>query len=545
MPLGRVFLSAAVAFVLTGAGCAYNPKESSERSPELGYKGTVECLYSGCHDIPALSWAPGSHANLNAWPGSAAETCADCHDPIGDSQDSALIFTSTAGVIPQEILDALGPTARPIVGCEGCHGSGMEHYAYAGTALYYGDHREPLPETVWPVFGNVYHMASCGPCHSPDEHSGGEAAENILTNQYAEWWGRDGQGFLYDDGHSDSLVVETPQGLMTGTVRKTPCAACHTVEGFVTWFAQGDTSWGTSQSVIDRLIAETGDADLTDPSSVPGGAALSQVSCVACHPSHEPGVLLRSVSGAVSGTQRRAALCMECHNVRGLESAEGSGQTNTDALEIPRHPQRELFLGFGDLAADGLRGVESLPGFSGTDSVHAGTDSIAGGCTGCHYLRVADENIEDSPGKGTTGHAFSPRLENCFASGCHTGEDFYLDDGTLASWSDSTIASFDFGSIYYSGTAGPGQDHDGDGDVEPFQEEVAGLLDALKKKLTDRGVVFDTDPDLFDLPQMAGRTATERAAAYNYDFVVEDKSLGYHNPAYVVDLLKASISALP
>ena len=114
-----------------------------------------------------------------------------------------------------------------------------------------------------------------------------------------------------------------------------------------------------------------------------------------------------------------------------------------------------------------------------------------------------------------------------------------------ASFEDSTIASFDFGSIYYSVSGQPGTDHDGDGTVEPFQTEVSGMLSDLKNLLTGAGVPFDDTQGLFNLTQMASRTTTERAAAYNYDFVVEDGSLGYHNPIYVVNLLAASISALP
>ncbi len=543
MSLRTRILSAAAALVFTTAACGYNPKESDDHSPIPGFKGTVECLYSGCHDIKALSWALGPHANGGSYPDSAADTCTDCHGPIGDSRDYAFIFTSTPGVISADVLDALGLTERPIIGCEGCHGSGMEHYAYMDTGLFYGDHREPLTETLWPVFGNAYHLASCGPCHSADEHTGGDSSGDIFANQYSEWWGNDGRGFYYDDGHSDSIVIETLQGSMTGTVRGTPCAACHTVEGFVTWFALEDTSWGSNQSVIDRMVSETGDTDLADPSLVPGPDALPQVSCVACHPSHQPGVLLRAVNGAATETQRRVNLCLSCHNVRDLESEGGSGQTDADALEIPRHPQREVFLGYEDPSTDGYRGVE-FPGFDYDDSSHAGTDNVPDGCTGCHYLLVTDADYEEYPGKATTGHSFSPRLENCLTAGCHTMEDFFLADGTSASYADSTIASFDFGSIYYSGDAHPGQDHDGDGKVEPFQKEIEGMLGTLKGSLTKKGISFDSYQGLFDLTQMASRTATERAAAYNYDFVVGDKSLGFHNPAYLTGLLEASITAV-
>ncbi len=547
---------------LVFTGCGFNPKDSGVGIPSPVEKGTVECLYpdAGCHAAAGTwtdTWAAAVHSNSDNLPsfGYSVDQCSGCHNPVEEGRnDSAFLFTS--GATP-------GPPDRPIVGCEACHGSGMEHYAYnhtgpgdtAAAIVYnppydpaFGDiHYMPAASTISASFANAFHLLSCGPCHSPDEHAGGTLPDNIIANQYPEWYGVDGPGFLADDGHSDSLFVETLQGLMTGSVRGVPCAACHTVEGFVTFYALADTSWSTSQSFINRLISETGDVDIEDPDSFPGYASLPQVSCITCHPSHDPGDIIRlnelDYSGAVGDTTRRAVLCMTCHNVRGLESGNGSGQSGVGELEIPRHPQKELFEGVKNPDNDLLRGVESLPGFIGADSAHAGTDNIPDACMGCHYLIAADESLSEAPLKTTTGHSFVPRLENCLAS-CHQIDDFLLASGTAASFEDSTIATFDFGSIYYSVISDPGIDHDGDGKVEPFQVEVSGMLNELKNALTAEGVPFEYSQGLFDLTQMASRTTTERAAAYNYDFVVEDGSLGYHNPIYVVNLLASSISAM-
>jgi len=531
------------------AGCGYNPKDSGGGFPSAVEKGTVECLYpdAGCHAAAGTwtdSWSASVHANGDDLPsfGYTDDNCAGCHNPVEEGRnDSAFLFTAAA---------TPGPPIRPIVGCEACHGPGMDHFAYAHADSAedtpptphpdydpaFGDtHYLPDPGTTLASFANPFHLLTCGPCHSPNQHAGGASLDNVLSNQYPEWFRGDGPGFFSNDGHSDSLVVETLQGFMTSAVRGVPCAACHTVEGFVTYYARADTSWASSQAFIDRLISETGDTDITDPGNLPGNAALSQVSCVTCHSSHDPPNVLR-----LSGPD----LCFTCHNVRGLAADVGSGQGGTGGLEIPRHPQKELFEGFKNSANDPLRGVESLPGFIGSDSAHAGTDNIPEGCTGCHYLVVTDESILDLPLKATTGHRFAPRLENCLAA-CHSIGDFLLSDGAAASFEDSTISTFDFGSIYYSVASTPGTDHDGDGKVEPFQVEVQGLLKNLKDALTGAGVAFDEKQGLFDLTQMASRTATERAAAYNYDYVLGDRSLGYHNPVYVVNLLAASISALP
>lgn len=548
--------------LLAFTGCGYNPKDSGGGIPSVVEKGTVECLYpdAGCHAVAATwtdSWVSSRHANNDNLPsfGYTGDDCDGCHNQVEEGRnDSAFLFT--AGADP-------GPPTRPIVGCEACHGAGMEHFAYAHADTADGTpptvhpsydpaigdtHYLPDPGTASNTFPNSDHLLSCGPCHSPSHHAGGASLDNLLANQYPEWYGGDGQGFFSDDGHVDSLVVESSQGMMTSLVRGIPCAACHTVEGFITYYDKEDTSWASSQTVIDRLISETADMDIEDPSPLPGTAALPQVSCISCHPSHEPGVLVRTLDGASSGTESMANLCISCHNVRQLMSAVGSGQSDTNGLEIPRHPQKEIFEGVGNSGNDAMRGVESLPGFIGSDSIHAGTANIPEGCGGCHYLFVPDQNLSEFPLKATTGHRFVPRLENCLSSyglgGCHQETDFLLSDGTDPSYEDSTLASFDLGSIYYSVTGQPGTDHDLDGTVEPFQTEIQGMLKDLKDALTDAGIEFDAKEGLFDLTQMASRTTTERAAAYNYDFVVEDGSLGMHNPIYVVNLLASSISTV-
>ncbi len=78
--------------------------------------------------------------------------------------------------------------------------------------------------------------------------------------------------------------------------------------------------------------------------------------------------------------------------------------------------------------------------------------------------------------------------------------------------------------------------------MEPLQTEISGLLSELKALLPEAD--FDSQQGVFDLTLMASRTSTQRAAAYNYDFVVGDGSLGYHNPIYCANLLAASISVL-
>ena len=80
-------------------------------------------------------------------------------------------------------------------------------------------------------------------------------------------------------------------------------------------------------------------------------------------------------------------------------------------------------------------------------------------------------------------------------------------------------------------------DLDGDGVANGLQIEVQGLLDQLKGMLPQdaNGNVVVNDSSV---------TLPQAQAAYDYLMVMEDRSYGIHNPAFVYGILKASIEAL-
>jgi hypothetical protein len=91
-----------------------------------------------------------------------------------------------------------------------------------------------------------------------------------------------------------------------------------------------------------------------------------------------------------------------------------------------------------------------------------------------------------------------------------------------------SVTDFDF----------PLQDYDGDGVIQGVQTEVQNLLNKLALLLPPVGQAKTTvSPD-------ATWTAPQLEAAYNYLFVQEDGSMGIHNTAYAVGLLKTSIADL-
>jgi hypothetical protein len=86
--------------------------------------------------------------------------------------------------------------------------------------------------------------------------------------------------------------------------------------------------------------------------------------------------------------------------------------------------------------------------------------------------------------------------------------------------------------FYMNGVA----DHDGDGADEGLPDEIHGLLDKLGMLLPPVG-----DPTVF---VDTNYVQTQREAAYNYFFVEEDRSGGFHNPAFAVSLMQLTIMVM-
>ena len=96
----------------------------------------------------------------------------------------------------------------------------------------------------------------------------------------------------------------------------------------------------------------------------------------------------------------------------------------------------------------------------------------------------------------------------------------------------SVGTSFDQKLFYVNGNA----DLDGNGKAEGLQIEVQGLLDRIAKLLPPLGSTTVTVDSSYTLVQAE--------AAYNWDMVTEDRSLGIHNPEYVYSLLAVTLQKL-
>jgi hypothetical protein len=146
-------------------------------------------------------------------------------------------------------------------------------------------------------------------------------------------------------------------------------------------------------------------------------------------------------------------------------------------------------------------GFYDFEGGNGGPHTHG---SAANGCATCHMA-------EGSQTVG--GHTFemgegsSENTSGCMSSGCH-----------------SNVDNFDaFG---------------GQTATQAKLDELAALLEA-------RHIIhFDVDDGEWHVVNDATYPANLAAAAWNFFGVVNDKSLGVHNPAYIRALLQGSIDAV-
>jgi len=159
-----VLLSAALL-----GGCGNNASEVQPASGVLtGATAVGINVCATCHTVQTGDWLTSKHANaVNGLASAGSPTlggnytvpaCGQCHDPNGDSANII-----AAGYI--------GSVARPVVGCEACHGGGSLHYGSGPISL--------LSNTTGTIFGTVpvsAQLVMCTSCHQLLDPSTGALA---------------------------------------------------------------------------------------------------------------------------------------------------------------------------------------------------------------------------------------------------------------------------------------------------------------------------------------------------------------------------------
>jgi len=283
----------------------------------------------------------------------------------------------------------------------------------------------------------------------------------------------------------------------------TNCGGCHVgshhptgVEWLESGHAQIDTAEGSYSARTGSCYSCHNGQGFVDvqingleppPENLPFGTA---VVCATCHDPHgSPNDhWLRAVDPVTLPTgdivdAELGNTCVMCHGGRRTPEDMEDHLANGSNHFGPHHNcQGKLFYGVG--------GVE----FAGYDYSSNHTHQfVSNDCAGCH---MHGEEYIDEDHPAVTGHSFEPEVEACT---CH-------------------------GDI-------PDFDYDGG------QTYIQGLLDQLYALLPkDLEGEIDTDP--------ATTTRTEREAAWNYFLIVDDGSLGVHNPTYAEDVLLSAIAEL-
>ena len=273
------------------------------------------------------------------------------------------------------------------------------------------------------------------------------------------------------------------------------CVGCHTNNGFV-----------------DRVNGVAG-ADLT----------YNAIGCQTCHEPHgetTPATpagstthLVRTLGpvtladGTVIKTAGFGTLCMNCHQAR--QKAATYAATTAGSAHFGPHegPQADMLAG-----ANGFTYGKTIP-----SSAHF--DVAADTCVTCHTQQPASTD----PALGLVGgHTF----KMSFAGTSTIPAEQMV--GACQTCHGSEVTTFNF----------PLMDYDGDGVIDGCQTEVQHLLNDLALLLPPVGQAKTS------LSIDSTWTQPQLEAAYNWLFVNNDGSLGIHNMAYTVGLLKASIADL-
>jgi len=265
------------------------------------------------------------------------------------------------------------------------------------------------------------------------------------------------------------------------------------------------------------------------------------ITCQACHDPHDasnPHQLRLNTNvtlsdGTVVTNAGSGGFCMECHNSR-------NGSVTNMMAKYPTVPTTANLVSqtnwvggvsFGthdSPQGDMLEGVNAITyGKFIPSAAHA--NSVSNTCAGCHMQPVAST---DPAFLQAGGHTFHMTYTNSAG--------VTLDKVDVCIQCHGPMTSFDLVKA----------DYNGDGVIEGVQTEVQHLLDKLSTLVPAR--VYQSNPANYiadglvktSLPSYTNMPIKFLNAAYNYQFVAMDGSLGVHNVSFAVGLLKASIADL-
>jgi hypothetical protein len=476
------------------------------------------------------------------------ETCAACHS--GRFSGAPSVYESYTNTLHASMFTTAidgGASSHYNVSCIPCHTVGYDTNSFAvnggfdDVALEYGwTFPAVLTNGNWAAMPTaVQNLANiqCENCHGPgSQHlfsQGVVGNTNAITVKYDA--GDCSQ--CHDELNNHYYSAEWNNSLHAVSARETSpaCVRCHTGPGFIGWATAGGMA---AQNLYPTNVISMNVFSTTNILNTPPNTTYAAVDCQACHDPHDasnPHQLRLSYNVVLSdGTAVTNAgaggLCMQCHNSR-------NGSVTNMMVNYPLNlPNWAGGVGFGthdSPQGDMLEGANGWTyGQTMPNSPHANV--VSNTCVGCHMQTIASSDP-----------AFT-------LAGGHTTKMSYINsqganvDVTYAcTQCHGSINTFNF----------PVADYDGDGVVEGVQTEVQNLLNKLSTLLPPVGYQSNPANYVADGKVKSSSTISRGwsqpnmpakflQAGYNYQFVVNDGSLGVHNLAYTVALLKASIANL-
>jgi mono/diheme cytochrome c family protein len=459
---------------------------------------TITTMSSGSTNL-AINITGGTYLGV--------QTCAACHSgEFSGAPSIYLTYTNTphASMFTRAI-DGL-VSSHYSKSCIVCHTLGYDTNSFAvnggfdDVALEYGwTFPSVLTNGNWAAMpAAVQNLANiqCENCHGPgSQHlysQGIVGNTNAISVNYAA--GDCSQ--CHDDLNNHIKSAEWNNSVHAVTTRdpagNASCVGCHTAPGFIGRMS----GWGYTNTAYEAITCQTcHDPHTYNAVSNPEELRVSLTNSVTL------------MDGTVVTNAGLGTVCMECHHSRqnaAVYAATSSGSTYFGPHE---GPQADMLEG-----ANGFTYGEAIP-----SSAHA--NAVTNTCVTCHMQTVASSD----PGfTHVGGHTFNISWAG---NGTNAGEDLVA---ACQNCHGPSVTSFNF----------PLQDYAGIGVIEGVQDEVQALMDKLAMLLPPVGQPKS------DITIDSTWTQPQLEAAYNYRFVQKDGSLGIHNTAYAVGLLKASIANL-
>lgn len=210
-------------------------------------------------------------------PNTTSASCSTCHDPLKDSANL--------------VADVTGNMPRMVIGCEGCHGGGGQHFGIGPITLYNktADATGSAQFNTCTTCHVLLDSAGTGTNPSP-KHS--DKPERIIT-----------------DTHFDNPATAALEGYNISKMSETACTNCHNPH--------------TASVAVNNQWVNSGHGDLTaDPWSHYDWKAANRQSCQRCHTATGAANYLSSPStynaannnfSHLSGSQLEVLYCNACH----------------------------------------------------------------------------------------------------------------------------------------------------------------------------------------------------------------------------------------